>query len=104
MFCGKYYIRIDKYVFIIVKIKCVNLDRINDICDKVNFIIKLHTFYMTDILSKHTIFDILYETVQCIVHIHYYCTSFSPFFNNDYCIEYKIRSFQPPHRGNKFGS
>ena len=38
MFCDKCYIRIDKCVFIIVKIKCVNSDRICDICDKVNFI------------------------------------------------------------------
>ena len=47
VFYGKHYIRIDKYVFIVVKIKCVNFDRIYDICDKVNFIIKLYTFYNT---------------------------------------------------------
>ena len=40
-------------MFIVVKIKCVNSDRN---CDKVNFTIKLHTFYNTliDILSKQT--------------------------------------------------
>ena len=37
VFCGKYCIHINKYVFIVIKIKCVNSDRINDICDKVNF-------------------------------------------------------------------
>ena len=42
MFYNKYYVCIDKYVFIIIKIKYVNSDRI---CDKVNFITKLHTFY-----------------------------------------------------------
>ena len=34
-------------VFIIVKIKCVNSDEISNICYKVNFTIKLHTFYNT---------------------------------------------------------
>ena len=47
VFCGKYCIRIDKYVLIVVKIKCVNLGKISDICDKVNFTTKLHTFYNT---------------------------------------------------------
>ena len=45
VFYGKYCVRIDKYVFIVVKIKCVNSSRISDICDKINFTIKLHTFY-----------------------------------------------------------
>ena len=31
VFCGKCYVCIDVYVFIVVKIKCVNSDRINDI-------------------------------------------------------------------------
>jgi hypothetical protein len=31
-FCDKCYVCIDKYVFIIVKIKCMNSDRISDIC------------------------------------------------------------------------
>jgi hypothetical protein len=47
VFCGKYCVRIDKCVFIIIKIKDVNFGRICDICDKVNFITKLHTFYNT---------------------------------------------------------
>jgi hypothetical protein len=37
----------DKCVFIVVKIKCVNSGIISDICDKVNFTTKLHTFYNT---------------------------------------------------------
>jgi hypothetical protein len=40
-------LNINKCVFIIVKIKCMNSDRICNICDKVNFTIKLHTFYNT---------------------------------------------------------
>ena len=47
VFCNKYCVRIDNCVFIIVKIKYVNSGRINDICDKVNFIIKLPIFYNT---------------------------------------------------------
>ena len=47
VFCGKSCVRIDKCVFIVVKIKCVNSDKISDIYDKVNFTIKLHTFYNT---------------------------------------------------------
>ena len=53
VFCDKCCIRIDKCVFIVVKIKCVNSGKI---CDKVNFITKLHTFYniVIGILSKQT--------------------------------------------------
>ena len=47
MFCDKYCVYFDKCVFIIIKIKYMNLGRINDICDKINFITKLHTFYDT---------------------------------------------------------
>ena len=47
VFCDKYCICIDKCVFIIIKIKYVNSDKINNICDKINFITKLHTFYNT---------------------------------------------------------
>jgi hypothetical protein len=47
VFCNKCCIRIDKCVFIVVKIKCMNSSRINDICDKINFTIKLNTFYNT---------------------------------------------------------
>ena len=45
VFCGKCCVCIDNCVFIVVKIKCVNLGRISDICDKVNFTIKLYVFY-----------------------------------------------------------
>ena len=34
-------------VFIVVKIKRVNSGRISNICDKVNFTKKVHTFYDT---------------------------------------------------------
>ena len=44
MFCDKCCVHINKCVFIIIKIKCVNSDRI---CDKVNFTTKLHIFYNT---------------------------------------------------------
>ena len=37
VFCGKCCVCVDICVFIVVKIKCVNSSRINDICDKVNF-------------------------------------------------------------------
>ncbi len=47
VFCGKCCVCIDKCVFIIVKIKYVNYGRICDICDKINFTTKLHTFYNT---------------------------------------------------------
>ena len=47
VFCGKCCIRIDKCVFIIVKIKCVNSCKINNIGDKVNFTTKLYIFYNT---------------------------------------------------------
>ena len=47
VFCSKFYVCIGKCVFIVIKIKCVNLGRISDIYDKVNFTIKLHTFYNT---------------------------------------------------------
>ena len=45
MFCDKCCVCIDKCVFIVIKIKYVNSDRICDICDKVNFTTKLYTFY-----------------------------------------------------------
>ena len=55
MFCGKYYVRIDKCVFIIVKIKYMNFGRISDICDKVNFTTNyIHFTTPNNILSKHT--------------------------------------------------
>jgi hypothetical protein len=46
-FYGKYCVRINKCVFIIIKIKYVNSDGISDICDKINFTTKLHIFYNT---------------------------------------------------------
>ena len=46
VFCNKCYVRIDKCVFIIVKIKYVNSGRIYDICDKINFITN-YTYFTT---------------------------------------------------------
>ena len=47
VFCNKCYVHINKCVFIVVKIKCMNSGRISDICDKINFTTKLHIFYNT---------------------------------------------------------
>jgi hypothetical protein len=47
IFCDKCYVYTDKYVFIVIKIKYVNLNRINNIYNTVNCIIKLHIFYNT---------------------------------------------------------
>jgi hypothetical protein len=47
VFCGKCCVCIDKCVFTVVKIKCVNSGRISDIFYKVNFTTKLYTFYNT---------------------------------------------------------
>ena len=50
MFCDKFCVRNDKFVSIIIKIKCINSGNINDICDKPYFIkiyiniIIFHTF------------------------------------------------------------
>ena len=49
MFFNKYCVRIDKYVFIVVKIKCVNSSRISDICDKINFTTNYTHFTTLDI-------------------------------------------------------
>jgi hypothetical protein len=54
VFCSKCYIRIDKCMFIVIKIKCVNSDRINDICNKINFTTNYTYFTILDIHSKHT--------------------------------------------------
>ncbi len=55
VFCAKCCVRIDKCMFIIVKIKCVNSGRISDICDKVNFTSNyIHCTTLDNILSKHT--------------------------------------------------
>ena len=63
VFCNKYCVCIDKYVLIVVKIKCVNFGRI---CDKVNFTIKLHTFYniLTNIYEYTH--NILLEHIQIL--------------------------------------
>ena len=55
VFCDKCCIRNDKYVFIGVKIKCMNYGRINSICDKVNFTTN-YTYVTTsdNIISKYT--------------------------------------------------
>jgi hypothetical protein len=45
--CDKCCVCIDKCVFIVIKIKCMNSDRINNICDKINFTTKVDTFYNT---------------------------------------------------------
>jgi hypothetical protein len=68
VFCGKCCVRIDKCVFIIIKIKCVNSGRINNIYDKVNFITNYTHFTIPDIhfIKTHIniiIFDIFNETV-----------------------------------------
>jgi hypothetical protein len=57
VFYNKYCVRINKFVFIVVKIEYVNFDRINDIYDKVYFITKLHIFYLNKYFIKtHIIF------------------------------------------------
>jgi hypothetical protein len=68
VFCGKCCVCIDKRVFIIVKIKCVNSNRISDICGKVNFTINYIHFITLDIhlIKIHTnitIFNIFGETI-----------------------------------------
>jgi hypothetical protein len=48
---------------IVVKIKCVDFDRINAICDKVNFITNYTHFTTPDnILSKHTQIITIFDT------------------------------------------
>ena len=54
MFYGNCCVCIDTCVFIVVKIKCVNSDRISDICGKVNFITNYMYFTTPNILSKDT--------------------------------------------------
>ena len=58
MFCGKCCVCIDNYVFIVVKIKCVNYGRISDICDKINFTTNYTYFTISDIhfIKTHIIF------------------------------------------------
>ena len=66
MFCDKYCVRIDKYVFIIEKIKCVNSCGISDICDKVNFIINYTYFTIPDIYFIKT-YTIFYQNIHKIL-------------------------------------
>ena len=58
VFCGKYFVRIDKCMFIIIKIKFVNSGRISDICDKINFNTNYTHFTTLDIhfIKTHIIF------------------------------------------------
>ena len=55
VFCNKCCVRIDKCVFIVIKIKCMNSGRI---CDKVNFTTKLYILYNTwqTFIKTHIIF------------------------------------------------
>jgi hypothetical protein len=46
VYCDKYCVYSDKCIFIIIKIKYVNSDNINDIYDKLNFIIN-YTYFIT---------------------------------------------------------
>jgi hypothetical protein len=57
---------IHKCVFIVVKIKCVNSGRISDICDKVNFTTKLHTFYNTRQIFYQNTYNILSNLTQIL--------------------------------------
>ena len=59
--CGKCCVRINKCLFIVVKIKYVNFGRI---CDKDNFTTKLHTFY-------NILIDI-YQNTQHFIRTHKY--------------------------------
>ena len=54
LFCSKCCVYIDKCVFIVIKIKCVNSGKISNICDKVNFTTNYMHFTTPNILSKHT--------------------------------------------------
>ena len=71
VFYGKCCVHIYKYVFIVVKIKCVNSSRISDICDKINFTTNYTHFTIPDRhLSKHT---------QYFIKIHINITNFNTF-------------------------
>ena len=67
MFCGKCCVHSDKCVSIVIKIKCMNSDNINDVYDKLNFNTNYIHFTTTDkhsikIHTNITIFDIFDET------------------------------------------
>ena len=59
VFYDKCCIHIEKYVFIVVKIKCVNSSRISDICDKINFTINYIYFTTPDVCSNKTYTNII---------------------------------------------
>ena len=68
VFCGKWCVRSDICVSIVVKIKCVKSGNISDICDKLNFITNYTHFTTTDtyFINTHTtitIFDTFDEMV-----------------------------------------
>ena len=68
VFYGKCCVRIDKCMFIVVKIKCVNSGRISD---KVNFTTNTNILqHLTYILSKHT---------QYFIRTHTNITNFDTF-------------------------
>ena len=58
VFCGKCCVCIDKSVFIVVKIKCMNFGRISDIYDKVNFTTNYTYFMTTDISYSHPLWSL----------------------------------------------
>ena len=62
VFCDKFCVKSDKSVFIIVKTKCVNSGKINNIYNKLNFITNytrciIHEIYFIKIHTYITIFD-----------------------------------------------
>jgi hypothetical protein len=64
VFCGKCCVHIDKCVFIVVKIKCMNSGRISDVCDKLTLLQNYTHFTTPDrhfikIHTNITIFDTL---------------------------------------------
>ena len=65
VFCSKYCARIDKCVFVVVKIKCVNSGRISDICDKLT-LLQNYTYFTTPdrhFIKTHITF---YQTTQIL--------------------------------------
>jgi hypothetical protein len=68
VFCGKFCVRSDKFVSIVIKIKCVNSSNVSDICNKLNVTTNyIHVTatdtYFIKIHTKITIFDIFDGTV-----------------------------------------
>ena len=59
VFCDKFCVCNDKYVFIVVKIKCVNSDNMSDSCDKLKFTTNYTTFTITDtqFIKPHTFYN-----------------------------------------------